>query len=91
MVYLEYFIASGRPLIYVRNKWRPETKPLGLPYMLIRSELKPFIEVYCFQSLIYMQLLIGNIELFLLFQKFAWEFSQIFQIQKQLSSGALQK
>ena len=37
------------------------------------------------------QLLIGNMELFLLFQMFAWEISQIFQTQKQLSSGALQK
>ena len=36
-------------------------------------------------------MMISNIELFLLFQKFAWEFSQIFQMQKQLSSGALQK
>ena len=34
-------------------------------------------------------MLIGSMELFLLFQKFAWEFSQIFQTQKQLSSGAL--
>ena len=35
-------------------------------------------------------LLIGNMELFLLFQNFPWEFSQIFETQKQLPSGALQ-
>ena len=33
--------------------------------------------------------LIGNMELFLLFQMFVWEFSQVSQTQKQLSSGAI--
>ena len=38
-----------------------------------------------------LQLLIGNVELFLLFQMFACEISWIFQTQKQLLSGAQQK
>ena len=42
---LEYFIARSRPLIYVKKKRRPENT-LGTPYMLVRSELRPFIEVY---------------------------------------------
>ena len=49
---LEYFIAHSRSLIQVRNKWGPEIEPLSTPYILVRSELKPFIEVYCF-SMVY--------------------------------------
>ena len=52
MVYFGIFYCPYRPPIYVRNKWQPETKPLRTPYMLVRLELKPFIEVYCFLSLI---------------------------------------
>ena len=53
MVYFGKFYCPYRPLMYVRNKWQPETKPLRTPYMLVRLELKPFIEVYCFLSLIW--------------------------------------
>ena len=52
MVYFGIFYCLYRPIIYVRNKWQPETKLLHTPYMLVRLELKPFIEVYCFLSLI---------------------------------------
>ena len=43
MVYLGIFYCLYRPLIYVSNKWQPETKPLRTPYMLVRLELKPLL------------------------------------------------
>ena len=43
MVCFGIFYCPYRPLIYVRNKWQPETKPLRTPYMLVRLELKPLL------------------------------------------------
>ena len=43
MVYFRIFHCPYRPLIYVRNNWKPETKSLRTPDMLVRLELKPLL------------------------------------------------
>ena len=66
-------------------------KEIFLQVVISDKFWRHFVKFSLLQWNVLVQLLIGNMELFLLFQMFSWEISQIIQTQKQLWIGALQK